>query len=80
MKWAEFKELVQEMRKRNNALMKQNGGSNRVTISITVYDEEANDCVDVCPHAINLITGKDFVKVRGDYEYVNIKKLLDVAE
>lgn len=75
MHWWTFKALVKEIRKRNAELMKQERGSHRISLSITVFDGD-EDFVHVNPHRIDLRDGVDFVKVGGDYKHLNIKKLL----
>ena len=79
MNWEIFKAMVRELRERNAELMKQDGGSNRVTLSISVYDGK-DDYVHVNPYAIDLRDGVDFVKVGGWYKDINIKKLLEEHE
>ena len=75
--WEWFKDLIRELRQRNNALMKDQGGANQVMISILVdliaYDKR--DWVSINPFSMNLHTGMGMANVDGKWKRVNVKKL-----
>ena len=71
--WYWFKELVIEMRQKNNEIMKHENG---VFIEISLIDRSINSYVSVLPHSVDLRGAKCRVLRNGNYEEIDLKYLL----
>ena len=71
--WYWFKELVIELRQKNNELMKQENG---IFIEIALIDRSINSYVSVLPHSVDLRGAKCRVLRNGRFEEIDLKYLL----
>ena len=71
--WYWFKELVIEMRQKNNELMKLESG---IFIEISLIDRSINSYVSVLPHSVDLRGAKCRVLRNGRFEEIDLKYLL----
>ena len=71
--WYWFKELVIELRTRNNEIMKHQNG---VFVEITLIDRSINAYVSVLPHSVDLRGGKCTVRRKGKLESIDLKYLV----
>ncbi len=75
MNWEDFKDLVKEMRAKQEEIIKEYG-NNTVMIFIGVLDDELKDWVICSPDGINLRTGKGFAATKKEFDNVDFKKLI----
>jgi hypothetical protein len=75
--WFWFKELVKELRKYNDELIKKQEGRNQIMISVGLFchDDDVRDWISLNPHSINLHTGKTRALVNGIYREIDAKWL-----
>ena len=71
--WYWFKELVIEMRQKNNEIMKHENG---IFIEITLIDRSINDYVSILPHNVDLRGAKCRVLRNGYSQEIDLKYLL----
>ena len=72
-RWYWFKELVIEMRRKNNEIMKHENG---IFIEISLIDRSINSYVSVLPHSVDLRGAKCRVLRNGRFEEIDLKYLL----
>lgn len=78
MTWKLLKEIVKELRIKQNRLMKKQGGKNEVMVSISIMHPLNFKRVFFYPHGLNMTTGKAFARMDGMYQTFNIKELLSL--
>ena len=71
--WYWFKELVIELRQKNNEIMKLENG---IFIEISLIDRSINSYVSVLPHSVDLRGAKCRVLRNGRFEEIDLKYLL----
>ena len=71
--WYWFKELVIELRRKNNEIMKHENG---IFIEISLIDRSINSYVSVLPHSVDLRGAKCRVLRNGKFEEIDLKYLL----
>ena len=73
--WNWFKELVKRLRKQQDALMREQGGSNHVMLALSLIAYDLDDWVNLNPHSINLHTKMTHAYVNGVYQEIDVKYL-----
>ena len=74
--WKLLKEIVKEMRIKQNRMMKRQGGLNELLVAITINHPVTRSRLLFYPDGINLTTGMTFALFKGKYEPINIKEML----
>ena len=74
--WKLLKEIVKEMRIKQNRMMKRQGGLNELLVAITVRHSVTADRIMFYPHSINLTTGRTYAYIDGRHTPINIKEML----
>jgi len=69
MEWEYFKQLVKLARQLNTKIMRENEGSNSVTLDITIIDYDIMDWVSVNPFSIDLRTGYGTICKENVYHF-----------
>ena len=76
MTWKLLKEIVKELRIKQNRLMKKQGGLNEVMVTISILEPYTYRRIVFYPHGLNMTTGNACVTVDGESKTVNIKGML----
>ena len=74
--WDWFKGLVKDLRKYNSQLIREQGGSNNIMISVSMMDLNREDWIKFNPHSISIKDGKCKCFVDGTYQEIDVKYLL----
>lgn len=70
--WDWFKELIIDMRRMNNEIMKEQNG---IFIQISLIDRSIDEYVTFLPHSIDLRSGKCLTMRQGKWQEVDVKQL-----
>ena len=74
--WKLLKEIVKEMRIKQDRMMKRQGGLNELMVAISITHPVSFKRVHFYPHGINLTTGRTFARIGGVFRGINIKEML----